>query len=483
MARQGSQRPTFERTGGYARTDGDEAVELFRSYGFGFDGAQAHLMRLYLAKDSAGQPAAIQVAASVPRQNGKSYAARWYAVWCAAVCGMEVIYSAHNGDTVDEFFRMLCGVFEDGDAYPDFAEMLSCEPYRQPGKQWMRFVSGGRIRFGTRTNNKIRGGTAAVIVVDEAQELTDAQLNALLPSSSASPSGPPQVVMVGTPPDPTCLGTVFKRLHDEAHASAECQDSWWVEWAAEEMPAPDATAEDAVEAAYRTNPALGSRITERAVRNEFHTMTRDGFARERLGWWRPGGTVEYLIGRERWDALLTDDPMEKGRLAYGVKFSADGRRVALSAALAVKNGPAYVELVDVLGTENGAGRLREWLMERSSGCCAAAIDGRSGAAALAASLRSVGFPRRALVECRTSDAVAAASMFVEEVFSKTVSHIASPALDESVAGAVRRPIGGNGGFGFGDGPESDSTAAESAALALWAARTSKRDPDRKMRVG
>lgn len=482
MARVGRQNPTFERIGRYSSTDGDDAVALFESYGFGFDEAQAHLMRLYLAKDEAGAPASVQIALSVPRQNGKSYAARWYAVWCAAVCGMEVIYSAHNGDTVADFFDMLCHVFEDGD-YPDFTEMLQGKPYRQPGRQLLSFSTGGRIRFSTRTNNKIRGGTVAVIVVDEAQELTDAQLNALLPSSSASPSGPPQVVMVGTPPDPTCQGTVFKRLHDAAHASDECSDSWWVEWAADEMPAEDADPADVVAVAYETNPALGTRITERAVRNELASMTPDGFARERLGWWRPGGSIERLIGREKWEeCMIPDDKAPDGTPAYGVKFSADGRTVALSAAVSDPDGGSFVELVDLAATSGGIGWLRDFLAQRAESCKAVAIDGRSGATALAKALKERGFPKKAIFECGTSDAIAAASMFLEEVESRTLSHIESEALDESAAGCIRRRIGTNGAFGFGDGPDSISAPVESAALALWAARTSKRDPGRRQTI-
>ena len=72
MARLGAQRPTFERVGGYSYTDGDEAVSVFRSYGFDFDAAQIYQMRLYLAKNDDGEPASIQISISVPRQNGKS---------------------------------------------------------------------------------------------------------------------------------------------------------------------------------------------------------------------------------------------------------------------------------------------------------------------------------------------------------------------------------------------------------------------------
>lgn len=481
MARVGAQEPTFEVSGAYARTDGPEIVSTLASYGFTFDRAQAHQLDLYAAKDATGQPAAMSVGSSVPRQNGKSHAARWYAIWCAAICGMQVVYSAHNGDVVGEFFRLLESVFTNETNYPDFHAMLDGEPYRQPGRQEMRFTSGGRIRFSTRTNSKSRGGTCTVIVIDEAQELTDAQLNALLPTTAASPDGVPQAIYIGTPPDPTCVGTVFRRMHDAAHSDPE-PDSWWMEWATDELPPEGTPPERLLDLAYATNPALGTRIRERTVLAEARTMGLDGFARERLGWWRPGGTqAAPLIDPGRWAGceVADEDAMRDGTKAFAVKFSPDGGTAALSVALSQKGGPAHVELIECAGTSRGTDGLADWLLARAGSTAALAIDGKSGTAPLVKRLVDRGYPRRALIECTAADAQASVAMLLDEVNAGTVTHIQSPALDESATKSIKRKIGSNGGFGFGDGPGSISCPVESAALALWAARTTRRDPKRK----
>ena len=483
-ARAGRQEPTFEAVGPYARTDGPEIVSTLSAYGFTFDAAQAHQLDLYAARDAAGAPAAMTIGLSVPRQNGKSHAARWYAIWCAAICGMEVVYSAHNGDVVGEFFKLLESVFSNGANYPDFHAMLDGEPYRQPGRQEMRFTSGGRIRFSTRTNSKSRGGTCSVIVIDEAQELTDAQLNALLPTMAASPDGVPQAIYIGTPPDPTCVGTVFRRMHDTAHSDPE-PDSWWSEWAVAELPPEDATEDRLVELAYEANPALGSRMRERSVRNEARTMGLDGFARERLGWWKPGGTAQPpLIDPAAWRKCQVAEggAMRDGTKAFAVKFSPDGKTAALSVALARKGGGAFVELVEVAGTSRGTDGLADWLFARAKETAALAIDGRAGTAPLVKRLIDRGYPKRGLIECRAADAQASVAMLIDEVNAGTVTHIESPALDDSATKSIRRKIGSNGGFGFGDGPDSISCPVESAALALWAARTTRRDPHRKQVV-
>lgn len=484
MARLGRQEPTFEAVGAYARTDGSEIVSTLSAYGFSFDAAQRRQLDLYAAKDAAGAPAAMTVCLSEPRQNGKSHAARWYAVWCAAICGMQVVYSAHNGDVVADFFKMLDAVFTNADNYPDFHAMLDGDPYRQPGRQEIRFTSGGRIRFSTRTNSKSRGGTCSVIIIDEAQELTDAQLNALLPTTAASPDGVPQSIYIGTPPDPTCVGTVFRRKHDAAHSDPE-PDSWWIEWAVDSLP-PEGTAPDALlELAYETNPALGTRIAERTVENEARTMALDGFARERLGWWRPGGSQEPpLIDPAAWRECAVPDgeAMKGGTRAFAVKFSPDGRTAALSVALARRGGPAFVELVEIAGTSRGTDGLADWLLARAGETAALAIDGRAGTAPLVKRLIDRGYPRRGLVECRAADAQASVAMLLDEVNAGTVTHIESPALDDSATKSIRRKIGSMGGFGFGDGPGSIACPVESAALALWAARTARRDPSRRQVV-
>lgn len=482
----GNQIPTFEVAGDYARSDANACIRLFKNYGFELDKAQKHELELFMAKTKNGLIAFDSVSVSKPRQNGKSYAARLYAIWCAAICGMDVVYSAHNADTVDEFFRMVLDLFSDTETYPDLEEIL-VKSYKQPGKQYLLFDCGrdsrnrrvlGSLRFSTRTSSKARGSTRSVIVVDEAQELTESQLNAMLPTKSASKTGESQTIYIGTPPDPACKGTVFKRMHDTAHSERPGSDVW-LEWAVERIPDSFVDEDAILDLAYMTNPALGVRISERAVKDELHKMTPDGFARERLGWWTSvEQNVDYLIQENDWNACLTEKPLEDGRLSFGVKFSVDGKSYAISAALSNdETRETYVELVDIATVYGNGKNLAEWLLRREESISSVVIDGRAGADTLARRLLEGGFVKNAVVLCSPSQAIASASLFIDEVSTHSIKHIASPALDESVIGSIRRPIGVNGGFGFGDSHKASCTAAESAALALYGVRTVMRDPN------
>ena len=58
---------------------------------------------------------------------------------------------------------------------------------------------------------------------------------------------------------------------------------------------------------YATNPALGIRLSEEFTGEELRTMSADGFARERLGWWVGDESgADHIVTRSDWDACATE---------------------------------------------------------------------------------------------------------------------------------------------------------------------------------
>jgi hypothetical protein len=295
-----------------------------------------------------------------------------------------------------------------------------------------------------------------------------------MPTLSAAPLGNPQVILAGTPPNESIPADVFRRMRSDARSGRDGSLSWH-EWSAEGVG-------DVGDRRrwYRINPALGKRISEDFVESELASMSDDGFARERLCYWAEA-SAETLIGGAEWDALRTDSPPEKGKTAYGVKFSPDGSAVALAAAL--KRGrKTHIEVVAHKSMSGGTSWLAEWICERWRGASAVVIDGLNGASALSETLVSGGVPKRVVVLPGARDVVAASAMLLNAVREKTVTHYGQPALDECAKGAVRRSIGKNGGWGFGGSADPDVSPLEAAALAHYGAVTSKRDPERKQRL-
>lgn len=493
----GKQEPTFSVIGESAYSLSDEVVEMFEDEaGATFYPCQKYEMSLFLARMANGAPAAMTIGISKPRQNGKSYGARFYAVYMGVFEHRAVLYSAHHSTTTNKMFKALCNLFESPERFPDFAGDVKSISHARGYegiyfKDWVddngEIHGGGCIEFSTRTNSGARGGTYSVIVIDEAQELTAEQQEAMLPVISAAASVSdvrkmPQQIYIGTPPGPTCRGTVFREMHTAAHSN-EPGKAWWIEWGVEAKDIAGAVpnAETAVELAYMTNPAMGYRIAEDTIVNEYENMSVDGFARERLGWWSPVAVArqEYVLNAAAWMRCRSDLPKPEGKTAYGVKFSTDGSEVVLCGAVCPKEGPARISLIERQSTAIGTRWLADWLRARYGRASCVVIDGRNGVDVLVDRISDVWRVKGSIIRPKASDVIAAVSGLENDVNEQAITwYSGQEQLSASATGSVKRPI--SGGYGFGG---DDPTPIEAAALALWGARTSKRDPTKKMRIG
>lgn len=491
--RHGRQNPTFSKLGKYAYSDGAEVAEMFAEDGGAtFYPAQIDELVLMLARNKDGSPAAQTIGISKPRQNGKSYAARFYAIYMADFEHRSVMYSAHHSTTTKKMFDALCNIFENEKRYPDFARDVKSIT-RGRGYEGIYFNDwkdedgnyhdGGCIEFSTRTNAGARGGTYSVIIIDEAQELTDEQQEGLLPVISAASdakdlSKMPQQIYIGTPPAPTCNGTVFARMHQAAHEGTG--ETWWMEWSIQNLE--DITSENMIDLAYETNPAMGYRMVEKTIQGEYEQMSPDGFARERLGWWAPTITQKeaYLIPESLWDSCKSSEVRPDGKLAYGIKFSPDGAEVCLCGAVVPEEGPARVELIEKKSTSQSLTWLADWLNDRYKKASCVVIDGKNGVDVLVEKIADVWKAKGSVIRPSSRDVIASVSMLMDALNDKSVTWYEKQlALRDSATTSTKRSIGRDG-FGFGG---ENATPIEAASLALWGARTTKRNPGKQMRIG
>lgn len=458
--------------------------------------SQLYELELMLARNEDGSPAASTIGISKPRQNGKSYAARFYAVYMAVFEHRDVLYSAHHSTTTKKMFMALCDLFESPERFPDFANDVKSVSHARGYegfyfKDWKdedgNIHKGGCIEFATRTNSGARGGTFSVIVIDEAQELTADQQESMLPTVSAASDAQdvelmPQQIYIGTPPSPTCNGTVFRQMHDKAHGRGEAS-GWWLEWAieADDILKAIPNKETAMQLAYDTNPAMGYRIAEKTIEDEYANMRLDGFARERLGWWTPvvEHELDYAIDRKAWEACRSELPKPEGKTAYGIKFSMDGAAIALCGAVIPDDGPARISLIEQRPTGHGIGWLADWLNQRYKKASCVVIDGRNGVDVLVERISDVWKIKGSIVRPSTKDMIAATGTLTNAINEKSVTwFFQQEMLNDSAITSVKRPLGGGWCFG-GD----NSIPIEAASLALWGALNSKRNPNKVMRIG
>lgn len=459
-------------------TDGGDAALLMQTYASTLEPWQRSVVDCWLGRDEEGAYNVTSAGLAVPRQNGKNVCLEAREIYGMVMDGERILHTAHQQRTSKKSFRRLEAIFTNR-RHPELCAIVKNIRYTN-GEECIELDNGGSIEYSARSRQAARGFDGiSLLVYDEAQELTDDQVEALMSTLSASATGTRQLIYTGTPPYPGCPGNVFRRRRTACLGEAGPHDCWH-EWSVEGNAIDDIATDDRA-LWYATNPALGAHLTEAFTAEELRTLSRDGFARERLGWWAPQlvAVEDHPISAEAWDACRSEAGKPEGKTAYGVKFSADGTAVCLAGAVIPAEGPARVTMLELRPTARGTGWLAEWLCERYARASCVVIDGRNGVDVLVDKIAGTWKMKNSVLRPTAREVVAATGMLCDAVAERSLSWYAGQeALRESAIGSVKRPIGG--GWGFGG---ELSLPIEAAALALWGAKTSKRDPNRRMRIG
>ena len=464
----GSQEPSARIAPQYLETDGADAARILRAGSLILDPWQRDVLDDWMSRNPGGRWSCPTCGGSVPRQNGKTLLIQGRSAGGMILYNEQVVYTAHLQKTATETFEELAAFFENS----RLKKFVACIKTAL-GREQIILKSGARIKFLARTRNGGRGQHGDLLIFDEAQELDESQQASFLPAISASLN--PQTIYVGTPPDPTAAGTVFRGIRGKA-LSGESRKTAWFEFSVDEIgdvADPHRWA--------KTNPALGRRILVSTIEGECEQMDPDTFARERLGWWSPvvEAKEDYAIPAAVWDACCSPEQRPEGKKAFGVKFSSDGTDVCLCGAVIPRDGPARISLIERRPTGMGMQWLADWLNARYTEASCVVIDGRNGVDVLVEKISSTWRFKGSVIRPNAKDVIASVSTLVDALNEQTVTwYSGQQALRESAVSATKRPIGGGWGFG-GD----DSIPIEACALALWGAKTSKRDPSRKMRIG
>jgi len=429
---------------------------------------QDRIMEGWLGRNHFDRWSAPTCSGSVPRQNGKSLGVvEARANYGMVVLAEQVLYTSHLQKTSTETFEDMASFF-DQKALRKYVKDIKTAL----GREQIILKNGGRIKFLARTRNGGRGQHGDLLIFDEALELDADSQASFLPAISASPN--PQTIYISTPPTAKSVGTVLRSIRSRA-LNGESDNTAWFEWSVDEIG-------DVRDKArwYATNPSLGILIQESTVEGEVEQMDPDTFARERLGWWSTPASEEYVIDQSDWDACRNENPQRGGIVCYAVKFSPDGSVGTLAACHKGGDGSVpFVYVVDSRSLSRGLAWFVDQLDAVSADAAQIVIDGQSNAQALVDRLLERGVSARCIIRPRTSDVIAACSGMANAVRERQVTHYGQPALDASATRTRKRRIGTNGGWGFQSTDEADATLIESAALARWAAVTTKRDPRRK----
>lgn len=254
--------------------------------GITFDPWQEGAGKAILGKRKDHLYAAEAVVMSIPRQVGKTFliGAIIFAL-CLANPGTLVLWTAHRVPTANETFGSMKALVEQPKLRPHIISATA-----PAGNGVVKFRNGSRILFGAREKGFGRGfQKVAIIVYDEAQILTQAALDDMIPATNTHPN--PLVFFIGTPPKPADPSDVFLNMRHEA-ISGESSDYLYVEFSADENADPGDREQWA-----KANPSFPHRTPARAMLRMKRLLGPESFLREGLGIWdRVGGLGVFTAG-------------------------------------------------------------------------------------------------------------------------------------------------------------------------------------------
>lgn len=438
---------------GVARSWGPDAAELSARCGLVLDVWQRAVLDVGMGERADGQWCAADVDVIASRQNGKNGTVEARELYGAAVLGESIIHTAHLFKTTKESYIRLLAMVE---ADPDVAERLTYKVASPASGYELRFAGGGRVQFIARSRTSGRGLTGDVLVIDEAQDLDDDALGALLPTISSRPNS--QSWYLGSAPGP--MSTVWHRRRADGRKGVLTRRAFF------EFSADPSSDLDDRDAWAQANPGLGLRQTEEAIEAERAAMSDEMFARERLSI-SPDleSGVASVIPADDWARCR--QPRTRGdRVAYAIDASPDGK----SACIGVSDG------VSVLVAEHAPGTA--WLPSLLAARLAdkpgpVFIDPKGPAGALLVDLAEQGIVPVEVTPPQHAQAcgglLAAVTFDGPEL---RLHHDGQHALDSAVAGATRRPYGDSWAWNRRTATV-DISPLVAVTLARWGALTIK----------
>lgn len=446
----GCQVPVYSTVPPYVASSGDEVADLVALTGTALDPWQRLVLRDGLGEKADGSWSAFEVAMILARQNGKNVVFEARELGGLFLLGERLIlHTAHQYKTAQEAYRRISEIVTNYDWFRRKVARI----VRTNGEEAIELTSGARLRFIARSKSSGRGFSANCVIFDEAYELGDDEMSAVLPTLSAQPN--PQIWYGSSAgmQSSVQLARVWRRIRKAVASGRPDPSLAGFEWAADLCSVfcrPDCARHDRPEdpAVWaKTNPALGithangTALTPGFIANELATMDPAAFARERLSVGDyPSDEAERwaVIGEDQWTALLDEGSRSRDPVAFAVEVGPERRTSAIGTAGLRGDGRLHVEVVEhAPGTDWVPARVAE--LARRWRPCAVVLDPGSHAGALIEAVEQAGVEVARPFSAR--DAAAACSQFYDAVIQGDVRHLGQGHLTAALAGARTRPLG------------------------------------------
>jgi len=451
-----------------SRADAEDCAYLASQYGLTPDPWQRTVLDGWLGA-SGGRWSSPRCGLAVPRQCGKNVLVEMREVYGMTMNGERFLHTAHEVKTAQKAFRRLLYFFDNPRMFPKLHARTTLIR-KANGQEAITLDNGGSFELVARSRGSGRGFSVDVLVMDEAQELNEDHLAALLPTISASRN--PQQLYVGTPPGPNAEGELFTRVRAAGLAGDDSRLCWH-EWSADGAVDLDDQQQWAL-----TNPALGIRLDIDTIADERAIMDDQTFMRERLGAWDSAG-VHRVISAQAWAACADPGLVDGGKeVSVAVDTSPDRSVTSLVAAGWSRDGLPYIDLLESRRGDPGWAVPKIVELWSRHQVRAVVVDSVSAANTLIDPLRRAG------VTVTTTNAprmAQACGGFYDRVISGALRHLDQTALAVALAAARKRKVGDGWAWSRASS-DADITSLVGSTLSLWALESSEVAPRPKPRT-
>lgn len=476
----------------FDRSMGGAVVDLMAGIGRPLDPWQAYAIRNGLGQipnpDMSGfKWSASQCGCWVPRQNGKGDILMALELgWLFLFKVPLIVHSAHEYKTAQEAYLRIKGVVEENeDVFGKYIKRF----WQANGEQGLELnkqqsgQAGPRLRFMARTNKAGKGFSAPRLILDEAQELTEQMMKAILFVMSAQVN--PQIWFFGTPPEEDDAWIYNVK---EAGESGDSR-TMWLDWGMETFDTNDRASCNELRNPInwrKWNPSMGARrpngtgVQEDAIANELRLLGAGrAFAMDRGGMWLPRARKDgdSSIDPEVWYTQRSSRPVKPDPVA--ISFNVNPRRTHSTISFAgMHEGRWRVGLIEHKpGTAWLLPRLAE--IKQEYNVVAFTVDAKSETTI--DELKTIGITKPLtedkespdapkmgdLILPTATDVATAFGMIVDAANNGELYHHDEPPLNQAVT-VPPRPLAGGSTFDHRRGIEVGP--ATTCAGAMWAYR-------------
>lgn len=423
----GHQTPRFNTGPAYEHSPGDEAIELARLADVHLDPWQQLVLRDSLGENGYGPNrkwAAFEVGLVVPRQSGKGECLLARELFGLFLEDREklILHSAHEFKTSVEAFNRIKERILGSDW---LSRKMKGPPRTAHGEEGFELKNGSRLRFVARSSGSGRGFTCDCLILDEAFNLSDNAMAALLPTLQARPN--PQIwytSSAGMQSSETLRKVRIRGRRGDPRLR-------YFEWSCPE----DADLDD--QAAWaQANPALGYRLRMEGIASLRAAMNDDTFGREILGIWDEDN-VQTMIDLRLWAELADPQSRPGNSLVFAVDVKPDRTAAAISSSGKRVDGRIHVKIVDHReGVDWIVDRLR--VLNEKYHPRAIVLDPSGPAGSLLADLADLNI-EPVLVTGR--EMAQACGAFHTDVLNDRIRHTGQEALTSALRQATTRNLG------------------------------------------